>query len=54
MGDTDLDDEHSIELLRRSIAMLTPGSEALGREDALLVLAKLRDRTREARASSAG
>ena len=35
------DDRHSIERIRRSVAMLPPGQKALTREDAMLVLSRL-------------
>jgi len=35
------EDRHSIERIRRSVAMLPPGHKALSREDAMLVLSRL-------------
>ena len=35
--------EEQVEQLRRSVAMLPPGAMALGREDALAVLASLKE-----------
>ena len=37
--------EHEIEQLRRSLAMLPAGSDALRREEAMALLARLRDVT---------
>jgi hypothetical protein len=39
------DHDHEIEHLRRSLAMLPAGSEALKREDAMALLGRLRDVT---------
>lgn len=38
IDDTDLMNFHDVEQLRRSVAMLTPGSRALDREETLQVL----------------
>ncbi len=35
------EDRHSVERIRRSVAMLPPGQKALAREDAMLVLSRL-------------
>jgi hypothetical protein len=39
------DRDHEIERLRRSLAMLPAGSDALKREEAMALLARLRDVT---------
>ncbi len=39
------DREHEIEQLRRSLAMLPAGADALKREEAMAVLGRLRDAT---------
>jgi hypothetical protein len=39
------DRDHEIEHLRRSLAMLPPGADALKREEAMALLARLREVT---------
>lgn len=39
----DLTDRHELERIRRSIAMLPPGSPALNREEALRVFRRLKE-----------
>lgn len=43
--DANLEDRHEVERIRRSVAMLPPGSPALNREDALRVLRRLMELT---------
>ncbi|MDP9402615.1 MAG: hypothetical protein M3P85_04630 [Actinomycetota bacterium] len=38
-----MDRQYDLEILRRSIAMLTPGAHALSREEALRLLSELRE-----------
>lgn len=53
-GMTRWDAEHEIEHLRRSLAMLPVGAGGLDREDAIEVLARLRDLTARLRRLEAG
>lgn len=46
--------DHEIEHLRRSLAMLPAGADALTREQAIAVLARLRDVTTRLRRIEAG
>jgi len=46
--------DHEIEQLRRSLAMLPAGSDALKREEALFVMARLRDVTTRLRRLETG
>jgi len=46
--------DHELEQLRRSLAMLPVGAQALSREEALLVLGRLREVTGRLRRLEAG
>jgi hypothetical protein len=48
----DLDEPWKIENLRRSLAMLTPGSSGLSRDDAMLVLELLAEQMSASSASA--
>ena len=48
------DVDHEIELARRSLAMMPTGSNGLDREDAIAVLARLRDVTARLRRLETG
>lgn len=48
------DHDHEIEHLRRSLAMLPAGSDALKREEAMALLGRLRDLTARLRRVEAG
>jgi vacuolar-type H+-ATPase subunit D/Vma8 len=45
-----MDRLHELERMRRSIAMLQPGTKALSREDAMKLIAELQDVERRMRA----
>lgn len=48
------DRDHEIEHLRRSLAMLPAGADALKREEAMALLSRLRDATARLRRVEAG
>lgn len=48
------DRDHEIEHLRRSLAMLPAGADALKREEAMVLLSRLRDATARLRRVEAG
>ena len=50
----DLSGDHEIEHFRRSLAMLPAGANALKREEAMLLLGRLRDATARLRRVEAG
>ena len=50
----DFSDDHEIEHFRRSLAMLPAGATALKREEAMLLLGRLRDATARLRRVEAG
>ena len=50
----DFSSDHEIEHFRRSLAMLPAGADALKREEAMLLLGRLRDATARLRRVEAG
>ena len=50
----DFSADHEIEYFRRSLAMLPAGADALKREEAMLLLGRLRDATARLRRVEAG
>lgn len=49
-----MDRSHELEIVKRSLAMLTPGQQALRREDALALVEELSDLTKRLEALRSG